>query len=53
MKRQITISWNGEETTVTLSQGWNELDRVTKLDNLQDAIADLTDLYNSMLAKPN
>ncbi len=49
MKRQITISWDGDDTKVTFSDGWKGLYDMAKLDNLQDAILELTAKYDAEL----
>ena len=52
MKSQITLSWNVElspETKITYSEGYDRLERIEKLDFLQDAIGNLTEKYNSEL----
>lgn len=52
MKAQITITWNpnkGEETTVSFSEGWNNLLNIEKADCLEDALCELTDKYSKLV----
>jgi hypothetical protein len=54
MKNQITLSWNtrqSPETKITFSEGYGYLERIEKLDFLQDAIGELTEKYNTELDK--
>lgn len=49
---RITATWNPQratETKVRYLSGFDEMDKVTKLDFLQDFIGELTDKYNATL----
>jgi hypothetical protein len=48
MKAQITITWNGDDTRISYSPSFNQLHEIAKLDCLQDAIADLEDMYEAV-----
>ncbi len=45
MTAKITITWNGNDTKVVFSKDWYELHFIEKLDNLKDAILELTISY--------
>lgn len=52
MRNQITLTWNTDlspETKITYSKGYECLERIEKLDFLQDCIGDLTKKYNAEL----
>jgi hypothetical protein len=51
--RVCTISWNGNSdvTKITFSQEFETSEWIVRADVLQDAIAELTDLYNHVLTK--
>jgi hypothetical protein len=48
----ITLHWdtNKEEGQVKCTEEFNEAPTILKLDMLQDVIADLQDMYNSLLS---
>lgn len=52
-KSTITITWNPDYhdyAKVTRSEAWENMEYIYKLDCLQDAIHDLTKLYNQLIA---
>ena len=52
MNAKITITWNpnrGEETKLNYSSEFFELDWLSKVDMLKDAIGDLTVMYDYYL----
>jgi hypothetical protein len=53
--RFITVNYNErkDETKVVLTDTFNDSCEVTQLDVLQDAIAELTKKYNSLLSPFN
>lgn len=56
MTTQILSTWNtnvAEETTVTISEGWQRMQRIEKLDHLLDTISELQKLYDTILGEVN
>ena len=51
--RRITITYNFEtdETKIKLSDSFNNLPKIHQLDALQDALAELTLIYNKKLSE--
>lgn len=49
----VRISWNDSvgETTVSLTRGFQNLELISKLDNLQDAMHQITELYNQTVTE--
>lgn len=48
----IKLQWDGEQGKLKFTPDWNDADWVVKADMLVDCIAELRELYESMLTKP-
>lgn len=47
----IKLQWDGEQGKLRFTPEWNDADWVVKADMLVDCIAELRELYESMLTK--
>lgn len=52
MRPRIVITWDGDEAIIRTTRAFDSCDWITQMDCLSDAIAYLSDLYNSKCNRP-